>query len=158
MLQPHLETLKRHKRPALPSHLKLDKILKRISTMSSPSPSEAPTLPVPPLRIKNVSSEKVNKEHLPMDRQQSTLMQLPLKVRTIIWQYVLGGRKIEPRAIPFNTGKRIVPYVYKWRTTIRMEDDRWCDPWMPPPRCFACLLRTCRLVYGSLIIPTSYAN
>ena len=77
--------------------------------MSSPLPSEASTLPV---LIKNALSKlwkNFNKERLHMDQQQSPLMRLPLEARMIIWQYVLGGNKIEPR---------FEPSVGVWRTMI----------------------------------------
>ena len=122
VLQPHFKTPNKYKRSALLSKLKLDRVLKHISTMASPLPSEAPTLLVPRLGIKNALFKsakkffKPNKEYLIMGQQQSPLIRLPPEIRIIIWQYVLGGNEIVFR---------------KWR---------------PRPRRVTSLLKTCRLV------------
>ena len=65
--------------------------------MSSPPPSETSTLPVTISSIKNAlfkSSKKANKE--PNRQEQSILIQkLSQEIRKIIWQYMIGGNKIE---------------------------------------------------------------
>ena len=101
--------------------------------MSSPPLNEAPTLRVPGLGIRNAlfkSSKKLNKKHLTMDQKQSTLIQLPLEIRTMIWQHVLGGNRIQ-----------IVC------TNVHIDDGLWwqVSP-MPIARYRTRLLQTCRLV------------
>ena len=96
--------------------------------MSPTPPSEEPTLPDPLPGVQNTLfklSRKLNKEHVPVDRQQQSLLfnRLPQEIRKIIWQYALSGKIIEFK----EHRKRLAGYIfrgmiYKWRTVIQMDD------------------------------------
>ena len=89
---------------------------------------------------------------LPMDQKQSTLIQLPPEIRRVIWQYVLGGKRIEIKEDRVGRSKRFARYTfydfeYKWSTMIQMDDGRPCNNLFTPKlRHVTCLLKTCRLV------------
>ena len=157
VLQPHFKTPNRYKSSALSSQLKLDSIPKHIFTMSSPLPSEAPTLSVPRSRIKYAlfkSSKKPSKldEYLIMDQQQSALIRLPLELRTIIWQYVLGGKRIAVREVRIPRTRRFAHYNLHasecvWRAIFQMDDgSRGHDRWIAYLPHGMSLLKTCRLM------------
>ena len=158
-LQPHFTTPNQYKRSALSSQLKLDRIPKHILTMSSPLPSEAPTLPVPQSGSKNALSilskkfSKPHEEYVINDQKESTLIQkLPPQVRTIIWQHLIGGKRTTLRIIRYPRTKLFsrcklhtwmsCDYQCVWRAIFQGGDDRW---W-PYPRHLTSLLRTCRLM------------
>ena len=123
--------------------------------MDLPQPSNAPTLRVPRLGIRNAlftSSKKLDKEHLLVDQQQkSILIQLPPNIRKIIWQYVLGGMRIEFEEVSILRSLRLpgytLPYpIFEWRTTIQKDDGLSRDFFKPNLRQVTGLLKTCRLV------------
>ena len=135
--------------------------------MDLPQPSKAHTLPVTSLDIKNAlskSSKELDKEHLLVDQQQqSILIQLPPNIRKIIWKYVLGGMRIGLKEFSISGSLRLPGYtllypISKWRTIIQMDDGLYFDFFKPNLRHVTGLLKTCRLMYGSLIIFTLYAN
>lgn len=124
--------------------------------MSSSLPSEALTLPVPRLGIRNAllkSSKIVNEEHLLVnEQQQSILIQLPRDIRKLIWQYVLGGKRVEFKLEQWIRAKRFARctwgYAYgcEWRTMIQTDDGPCSSMWRPNLRHVTSLLKTCRLV------------
>ena len=156
MLQTHFKTLNNYKRSALPSKLKLDRNPKHIYTMSPPPPSEEPTLPDPLPGVQNTLfrlSRKLNKKHLPVDRQKESLLfdRLPQEIRKIIWQYALSGKIIEFKEHGTLKRKRLAGYafrgmIYKWRTEIQMDDGASRLLSRPDLRHGTALLKTCRLV------------
>ena len=128
--------------------------------MSPPPPSEEPTLPDPLPGVQNTLfklSRELNGEHLPVDRQQQSLLfdRLPPEIRNIIWQYALSGKIIEFKEHGILKSKRLAGYtlgytfrgmIYKWRTVIQMDDGASRVSSRPNLRHGTALLKTCRLV------------
>ena len=87
-----------------------------------------------------------------MGQQQSPLIRLPPEVRTIIWQYVLGGKRIELNQVQITRWGRFAGFDsyshdYVWRATIQVDDGPYCgDSGRFNLRHVTGLLKTCRLV------------
>ena len=124
--------------------------------MSSPPPSETSTLPVTLSSFKNAlikSSKKAKKE--PNQQEQSILIQkLPPKIRKIIWQYMIGGNKINLEDETILRMQRFWPFKYKlpqpefrWRSTIQTDDgSNHIDQFLPRLENVSALVKTCRLL------------